>query len=55
MPQLLAQVPPMIEIAKTMRDTLLSVHSTFSEMISQMERLTDTSVVMGQVFDDAKK
>jgi RND superfamily putative drug exporter len=54
MPQLLAQVPPMIAIAKTMRDTLLSVHSTFSGMVSQMERLTDTAVVMGQVFDDAK-
>ncbi|MGV0627374.1 MMPL/RND family transporter [Mycolicibacter minnesotensis] len=54
LPQMLAQVPPMIEISKTMRNTLLTVHSTFDGMVNQMDRLTDTAVVMGQMFDEAK-
>ncbi len=54
LPQMLAQVPPMIDISRTMRNTLLTVHSTFDGMVTQMDRLTDTAIVMGQMFDEAK-
>ncbi|MEZ0365138.1 RND family transporter [Mycobacterium sp. pUA109] len=54
MPQLADQIPPLISIAKSMRATLFTTHSTFSAMLTQMDRLTDTATVMGQVFDEAK-
>lgn len=54
MPQLANQIPPIISIAKSMRMTMLTIHSTFSQMLTQMDRLTDTATVMGQVFDAAK-
>jgi RND superfamily putative drug exporter len=53
-PQLVAQLPPMIAISKDMRDTLLTMYSTFNGLINQMERMTDTATVMGQAFDAAK-
>ncbi|MGL6235818.1 MAG: RND family transporter [Segniliparus sp.] len=54
MPQMLAQIPPMISISKDMRNITLTMYSTFNGMIDQMERMTDTSYVMGQAFDLAK-
>ncbi|EPZ18370.1 membrane protein [Mycobacteroides abscessus V06705] len=54
LPQMVSQLPPMIAIAKNMRATMLTMHSTFSGMLTQMDRMSDTATVMGQIFDDAK-
>jgi RND superfamily putative drug exporter len=54
MPQILAQIPPMIAVAKSMQATFLTLYSSFSDLITQMDRLTDTSTLMGKYFDDAK-
>lgn len=53
-PQIAAQIPPMIAISTEVRDLILTLHSTFGEMLTQITQLTDTSAVMGQTFDDAK-
>lgn len=53
-PQIAAQIPPIIAITTDVRNTVLTLHSTFSAMITQMDRMTDTAIVMGQLFDDAK-
>ncbi|WP_083337954.1 MMPL/RND family transporter [Mycobacteroides franklinii] len=54
LPRMVSQLPPMIAIAKNMHGTMLTMHSTFSGMLSQMDRMTDTATVMGQVFDEAQ-
>jgi putative drug exporter of the RND superfamily len=54
MPQILAQIPPMIAVAKSMQATFLTLYSSFSDMITQMDRMTDTATLMGKYFDDAK-
>lgn len=53
-PQLAAQIPPLIAITTTIRDLMLTLHSTFSGLLTQLERTTDTASVMGQAFDDSK-
>ncbi|OHU99041.1 RND family transporter [Mycobacterium talmoniae] len=54
MPQLLAQIPPMIDVSKSIRDTTLTMYSSFNSLVTQFDRLTDTNSVMGQAFDDSK-
>jgi RND superfamily putative drug exporter len=54
MPQMLVLLPPMIASMKTTRGLTLTMHSTFSAMINQMEAMSDTAIVMGQSFDAAK-
>ncbi|TEA00342.1 RND family transporter [Mycobacteroides salmoniphilum] len=54
LPQMVSQLPPMIAIAKNMRATMLTMYSTFSGMLTQMDRMSNTATVMGQIFDDAK-
>ncbi|NIH93782.1 RND superfamily putative drug exporter [Mycolicibacterium fluoranthenivorans] len=53
-PQIAAQIPPMISLSTSVRDLMVTMHSTFGGMITQMEQMTDTVAVMGQTFDDAK-
>ncbi|OHV00485.1 Siderophore exporter MmpL4 [Mycobacterium talmoniae] len=53
-PQLVAQIPPMIAISKDIRNTTLTMYSSFNGLINQMSRMTDTATVMGQAFDAAK-
>ena len=53
-PQIAAQIPPMIGISIQVRDLMLTLHSTFSGMLIQMEQMTDTASAMGQTFDEAK-
>ena len=53
-PQIADQIPPLTAIATTMRDLMLTMHSSFSQLVSQLDEMTDTAAVMGQVFDDAK-
>ena len=54
MPQLVQQLPSMIAVSQSMQSTLKTMHSSFSGMIDQIGRMTDTASVMGQAFDDAK-
>lgn len=51
MPQMVGQFEPMIAVAKSMRASLLSMHSTFSGLLTQMSRMTDTATEMGRAFD----
>ncbi|AMO05072.1 hypothetical protein AVZ31_14530 [Mycolicibacterium neoaurum] len=53
-PDMLAQFRPMITIAESMRSTLLTMHSSFSGLVTQMSQMTDTAGAMGQAFDAAK-
>lgn len=53
-PQIAAQIPPLIAITANIRDIMLTLHSTFAGLLTQLERTTDTASVMGQAFDDAK-
>ncbi|MEB3022006.1 MMPL/RND family transporter [[Mycobacterium] crassicus] len=51
MPQMVGQFEPMIAVAKSMQANLLSMHSTFSGLVTQMSRMTDTATEMGRAFD----
>ncbi|WP_264992061.1 MMPL family transporter, partial [Mycobacterium montefiorense] len=47
-------MPPLISVAKTIRDTMSTMYSSYSSMVDQMGRMADTASVMGMVFDEAK-
>ncbi|MDO3301011.1 RND family transporter [Mycobacteroides abscessus subsp. massiliense] len=53
-PQMAAQLPPIIAVARSMQDTLLTMHSSFSDLITQMAHMTDTASAMGQAFDASR-
>ncbi|MGY4710019.1 MMPL/RND family transporter [Mycolicibacterium sp. CBM1] len=53
-PQMVAQFPPIIATATTMRNTLQTIHSSFDGLITQMQRMTDTATAMGEAFDASK-
>ncbi|BBX47266.1 RND family transporter [Mycobacterium cookii] len=54
MPQMVAQFSPMIAVAKSMQDTLLTMHSSFSGLVTQMGQMTDTASAIGQAFDASR-
>lgn len=54
MPQMVGRFDPMIAVARSMQASLLSMHSSFSGLVTQMSRMTDTAVEMGRAFDAAK-
>ena len=54
MPQLVGQFDPMIAVAKSMQGSLLAMHSSFSGLVTQMSRMTDTATEMGRAFDASK-
>jgi RND superfamily putative drug exporter len=47
-------IPPMINTLKTTHGLTLTMYSTFSAMINQMEAMSNTAIVMGQSFDQSK-
>ena len=53
-PDMLAQFPPVIAIAESLRTTLLTMHSSFAGLITQMSEMTDTASAMGQAFDASR-
>ncbi|WP_182878856.1 RND family transporter [Mycobacteroides abscessus] len=53
-PQMAAQLPPIIAVARSMQATLLTMHSSFSNLITQMAHMTDTASAMGQAFDASR-
>lgn len=54
LPQMRAQFPPMIATVESMRGTLLTLHSSFSGLITQMSAMTETAGAMGQAFDASR-
>lgn len=54
MPQLLVQLPPMIATMKTLRGLMLTMQSTFSGLINQMDAFSQNATAMRQAFDAAK-
>lgn len=53
-PHMVAQFPPIIAVAKSMRASLLTMHSSFSNLVTQMAQMTDTASAMGQAFDASR-
>jgi RND superfamily putative drug exporter len=54
MPQLVAQIPPMISTMQGMQTMLLTMHSTMSGVFGQMEDSSGNATAMGKAFDTAK-
>ncbi|AKS34807.1 RND family transporter [Mycolicibacterium goodii] len=54
LPNILGQLPELIDVVKTFRTMLLTVHSTTSGLIAQAEESSKDAAVMGQTFDAAK-
>lgn len=54
MPQLLADFPKTIDSMKTMRDFMLSTHSTMAGIQAHQQEAAEGSTLMGQYFDEAK-
>ena len=55
MPQMVAQLPPMIAMMQSMRTMMLTMHSTMSGTMSEMDELSSgNSTAMGKAFDAAK-
>lgn len=54
LPRMIQEFPPIIAVAQSMRGTLLTMHSSFSGLVTQMSRMTDTAGAMGQAFDSSK-
>ncbi len=52
--QMLTLIPPMIATSKSIRNTTMTMYSTFDSMVKQLDRMTDTNYVIGQAFDDSK-
>ena len=54
MPQLLADFPRTIDSMKTMRDFMLSTHSSMAGIQRHMQEGAEGSTMMGKYFDEAK-
>ncbi|MGA7135034.1 MAG: MMPL family transporter, partial [Mycobacterium sp.] len=54
MPQMVAQLPPMIATLQGMRTMMLTMHSTMSGMFAAMEDSSGNATAMGQAFDAAR-
>jgi RND superfamily putative drug exporter len=54
LPQMLADIPPVIASMKTMRGFMLSTHSTMAGIQAHMQENAEGSTLVGQYFDEAK-
>jgi RND superfamily putative drug exporter len=54
MPQLVSQFPPMIAIMQSMRTMLMTMHSTMSGSLGQIDDNGGNATAMGKAFDTAK-
>ncbi len=54
LPQAVELLPAVVDTMRIMRGLVLTVHSTFSAFVDQMEDLSNTQIMMGQSFDDSK-
>ena len=53
-PQMAAQFPPMIAVARSMQATLLTMQGSFAGLVDQMAKMTDTAGAMGEAFDASR-
>jgi putative drug exporter of the RND superfamily len=53
-PQILALLPPIIDATTTMRTMTLTMYSTFSSLLAQMDTMQQNATAMGRAFDTAK-
>jgi putative drug exporter of the RND superfamily len=51
---MLSTLPPTIQSMKTMRDFMLSTHSTMAGIQAHQQELAEGATLMGQYFDEAK-
>lgn len=54
MPQLISLLPPIIDATTTMRDMTLTMYSTFTGLLDQMDVAQQGASAMGQAFDAAR-
>jgi RND superfamily putative drug exporter len=54
MPQMSADIPPIIDAMSKMRDFMVSTHSTMAGIQAHMQENAEGSTLMGQYFDEAK-
>ena len=54
MPQMLSEFAPMIDAMASMREMMLTTHSTMSGIFEQMDSLSGNANAMGHAFDAAK-
>jgi RND superfamily putative drug exporter len=54
MPQLVTQFPPMIAMMQSMRTMMLTMHSTMSGIVGEMDENSENATAMGKAFDAAK-
>ncbi|MDT5332319.1 MAG: putative drug exporter of the superfamily [Mycobacterium sp.] len=54
LPQMLALLPPLIDTMKGLRTTLLTMHSTMSGIVEQVQEVNGNATAMGRDFDAAK-
>ncbi len=54
LPQINQLIPPMIAVMEDMRTMMLTMHSTMSGFLSEMDEATQNVTAMGQAFDAAK-
>jgi RND superfamily putative drug exporter len=54
MPQLISLLPPIIDATTTMRTMTMTMYSTFSGLLDQMDAAQQNASAMGQAFDAAK-
>ncbi|OBI20508.1 RND family transporter [Mycobacterium sp. E2497] len=54
LPQLIAQIPPMIDSMASMRTMMLTMHSTMSGVLGQLDENGKNPGAMGQAFDASK-
>ena len=54
MPQLISLLPPIIDATMTMRTMTMTMYSTFTGLLDQMDASQQNASAMGQAFDAAK-
>jgi putative drug exporter of the RND superfamily len=54
LPQVTELLPAVIDTLNIMRGLVVTVHSTLSGFVQQLEDLSDSQIMMGQSFDDSK-
>jgi RND superfamily putative drug exporter len=54
LPQAVNLLPAVVDTLQLIYSLVVTVHSTFSGFVDQLEDLSDTQIMMGQSFDDSK-
>jgi RND superfamily putative drug exporter len=54
LPQMISLLPPIIDATTTMRTMTMTMYSTFSGLLDQMDAAQQNATAMGQAFDAAK-